>query len=203
MTLPSRVCGIFWGPMASGKTDSLLACAKLLSPQFDRIVGVKSSIDTRWGNDTITARSGIQMKASSLDSLSQLRLQPRTMFVVDEAQFFPDLLPLVQSILAEPTQTASLICAGLHEDKQGKPFGQVTEVSSLLRSLELGVRNEEVHIFSEELHAICNRPGCGSPAAHTECLNTSDQSGHSIRVGDIGDYQPACTGHFQCSEITA
>lgn len=191
----TQVCGLLHGPMASGKTETLLACAQLLAPNFHRVIAIKSDTDTRWGGKHIRARSGLQLSASSCSSLSGVFPQPGTLLVVDEAQFFPDLLSLYTRVLEEIRPGCGLIAAGLSEDSRGEPFGQVQSVAALLATAKLP------HVFSEPLYAVCSVPDCGRPAAHT-ALAAHDVGGsdnnlrRQVSVGDIGQYQPMCSNHF-------
>jgi len=166
-------------------------CAHLLSPQYERIVGIKSDLDKRWAGDFIQARSGLQLSATACSSLAGVLPSPGTLFVIDEAQFFPDLLDSFMRMLTTACPSSGLIAAGLSQDSRGREFGQVQAVVDLLAG------QDKQHVFSEQLFAICTEQACGMPAAHTSCRGGHDPaSSPQIAIGDVGQYQPVCSQHF-------
>ena len=177
--------------MASGKTETLLATAQLLAPQFDRLIAIKSTTDTRWDGMHVRARSGLQLSAASHDTLSGVRPQAGTLLVVDEAQFFPDLLNLFDRVLADKSVQCGLIAAGLDTDSHGRPFGQVQDVAAVLEA------RQDPNVFCESLFAVCSVPNCGRAAAYTAGASSGRPVGQGqVSVGDIGQYQPMCAKHF-------
>ena len=197
----AALAGLFYGPMASGKTSTLLRCAKQLSPSFGRIVGIKSNIDSRWGAEHIRSRCGLLLQATPLSVLRCAKISADTLFVVDEAQFFPDLLEFYSRVFQTSLPGVGLLAAGLHEDSGGHDFGQVNAVASLLQSAQVASTASPVRVFVEKLSSICSHPGCGLPAEHTHRQSQSAEDEQQVKVGDLGEYLPLCGRHFQRSAL--
>lgn len=196
---------LFTGPMASGKSTALLAGAALLGPSFSTVLGLKSGLDTRWAGATtsIRSRAGLELPAQTTQELlpaarAALRASHPVLFVVDEAQFFPDLLPFAK-LLLQPSCQHSLLLAGLDYDYKGEPFGQTEDVFKLLQDLPVG-QVAGLHTHAHRLAAACTKGTasgpCNRPARFTQRLCQSpDEASEQVLVGDLDMYQPACAEH--------
>ena len=187
---------LFTGPMASGKTAALLAAAMLLRPAASSFTAVTSQVDTRWGGQAaIRSRNGLSLPAQRVERLCDLPLPSRgSLVVVDEAQFFPDLLPFAQRFLS-PASAATLLVAGLDMDYRREPFGDTQALAAALqKEPPAGVRCM-VHTFAAAC-TFCTPGGlCNAPAAFTQRLQGEEAGGEQVLVGDLDIYQPACATH--------
>lgn len=178
---------VWYGPMTSGKTHELLKHAHLLSPSFPSHLVAKPSLDTR--EACISSRTGLRLPVSqSVPSPSTLPLQPRTLYVLDEVQFFPaaDLLAFAQALaLTQPT--SALLAAGLDLDFARQPFGGTLALAAQAAALPAAQGAAQC------LSARCCAPGCTAPAPYTQRLSAG---GHAtVVVGGADLYRPACPAH--------
>src|SRR3954466_14876295 len=96
--LGSRVAAVAklyfrYGTMDSAKSMNLLAVAHNYRKQGKQVLLVKPKLDSRFGNDKISSRSGLEAKADLLVDEDTV-LDPRDFakldcVLVDEAQFLP------------------------------------------------------------------------------------------------------------------
>jgi thymidine kinase len=98
--------------------------------------------------------------------------------LIDEAQFFPDLLEFV--LLAVETFKKEVILFGLDGDADRKPFGQLLECIPLA---------DEVI----KLKAFCKLCGDGTEALFTFCQKEKTTQ---ICVGGPETYMPLCRKHY-------
>ena len=119
--------GLYCGPMFSGKTSKIVN----LSQQFDR-AGVKNVIinhssDNRYtsSNELVThdKRSKACVLATSLyDFHSPLEVTPVSVFLINEGQFFDDIVPWTKAMVSLPN-SKKIFISGLDADYRGEPFG--------------------------------------------------------------------------------
>jgi thymidine kinase len=101
--------------------------------------------------------------------------------VIEEAQFFPDLVDFVKQVV--DTDKKHCIVVGLDGDSERKPFGQVLEVCAMA---------EEVVKFN----ALCKRCGNGTEAPFTYAHNVVTNSVSNVCVGADDRYIPLCREHY-------
>ena len=175
-----------YGTMDSAKSMNLLAVAHNYRKQGKRVLLVKPRVDSRFGTDKISSRSGLEATADLLIDHDTV-LDPRDFanldcVLVDEAQFLTrdHVLQLcrVTDDLGIP-----VLCYGLRTDFQGNLF----EGSAALLALADNM---------VELKAVCE---CGRKA--TMNLRV-DAEGHAVAAGaqtEIGGndrYVALCRRHF-------
>jgi len=182
---------ITFGPMFSGKTTSIIDKAnrfislRTLQSRPSRILIINYSEDNR---KTITKdgltphvpRTIIHNKNSScikVTTLSSIDISAYDYIVVDESQFFTDL---VESVLGWLVQGKHVHCAGLVADSNRRIFGNLCQLIP---------RADEV----EQLKAFCSM--CGDKilnAPFTRCLK--DKSHQKLIGDDI--YSAVCGVHW-------
>ena len=118
---------LYVGPMKSGKSAHLIAHAQKYGV-FCSVYVIKPKIDTTASKEEIASRIGTKVKCVALNELSECHEDPAfltaTVCVIDEAQFFPDLLQHV--MLWSPKKNH--IIAALDADSEQKKFGQVWDI---------------------------------------------------------------------------
>ena len=135
--------------------------------------------------------------------------------LVDEAQFFPDLVPFCRAVAGalEPSAGAGVgdrvrmglvVVAGLDADHCGLPFGGMGELLAALRSAGGDGDGDSDGIGGGDgvrltlLEARCAR--CGAPAAHTARTPAGDAAAAAagevgvVVVGGAREYEPVCAG---------
>ena len=147
------------GPMFSGKTSKLVAMVEVLTRMGHKVLTVKPSIDTRYGNrkeihshDHKRSSALVTSGESPEEIIDRIIKNKADTVIFDEVQFF-DKAKILSVIHDLKKQGLHVIAAGLMYDYQRKPFGATPDL--------MGIADERLELF-----AICQR--CGSIARHTE-----------------------------------
>jgi thymidine kinase len=132
-----------------------------------------------------------------VSALLTVPLRPRTLFVVDEAQFFPDLLQFWAAVASLPGSL--LLAAGLDLDFARQPFGEVLALAAAARAMGDGVG-----LALPLLARCCHRAAphgapCGAAAPFSQRL-AAGGSGRVV-VGGADFYRPACEAHHSREPI--
>lgn len=172
-----------YGTVNSAKTLNLLAVAHNYRQQGKRPLLVKPALDTRWGQECITARAGLQEKADVICEPSTVitsdQLQGTACILVDEAQFLPLFVIEQLAHIAHVSPKIPVICYGLRTDFKTKLF------PAAARLLELADSIEEIKTTC----AYCNRKAI----FNLKLVNGKPtREGPSVELGAEELYQPAC-----------
>jgi thymidine kinase len=174
--------------MFAGKTAKLISLAKTFLSKGKDFVVIKHAIDDRYESSTTVERNrsiishdGQSYPALTCSALSKLDPQVyenAEYILVDEGQFFSDLLTWVETMKKDAPEK-NLIIAGLNLTYQKKPFGQMVDLINIA----------DVKI---PLTAQCDL--CYGPAHFTHRkVPAGDQV---IVVGGADKYQPLCETCF-------
>ncbi len=175
-----------YGTMDSAKSMNLLAVAHNYRKQGKRVLLVKPRLDSRFGDDKIASRSGLEATADLLVDEDTV-LDPADFagldcVLVDEAQFLaPSVIDDLRRITVEPG--VPVICYGLRTDFRTKLF------PGAQRLMELADGIEEVKVTCQYCakKAICNlRFVNGTPTVH----------GPQVQLGAEESYAPVCWSHY-------
>jgi thymidine kinase len=175
-----------YGTMDSAKSMNLLAVAHNYRKQGKRILLVKPRIDSRFGSDKISSRSGLEARADLLIDHDTV-LDPRDFagldcILIDEAQFLPpQVIDDLRRITVDPG--IPVICYGLRTDFRTRLF------PGAQRLMELADRIEEVKVTCQYCakKAICNlRFVNGAPTVR----------GPQVQLGADEQYAPVCWTHY-------
>jgi thymidine kinase len=204
---------ILTGPMYSAKSSRLLSILNSHSALIKR--AIKPSVDTR-APGYIKSRNGQEHLADfSVHSLSAVPLPtvstPSTLYAIDEAQFFDDLLPFHDDFLKTARQVGgshTLVIAGLDLDFNRRPFGKLLELAkrSILHSEETNSRVVTAdYVFIERLSARCSFKTsggdvCNAPALFSQRIAGGGDAIVLIEEGSEGEggggrYAPYCHKH--------
>ncbi|MGR3912324.1 MAG: thymidine kinase [Candidatus Rhabdochlamydia sp.] len=171
-----------YGTVGSAKTLNLLAVAHNYRQQGKKVVLVKPSVDTRFGQDQIQSRAGLQMTADILvgeaTSLLEFAFEDISCVLVDEAQFLSrQHINELRDIAQE--KNIPVICYGLRTDFRTHLF------PGSLRLMELADSIEEVKAtcFFCNRKSIVNLKHLGGKAT---------LEGPSVQMGLEEKYLPAC-----------
>jgi len=183
---------VTFGPMFSGKTSSLIdktnrfISVRRRQVKPARILIINHAGDIRPTETTDGLTPHVERKitdsesktAIKVNSLSGIDVEPYDYIVVDECQFFGDL---VVNVMGWLTKGKHVHCCGLVADSERCIFGDL---------YELIPRADHV----EQLKAFCYI--CGDKflnAPFTKCIKVkSDQ----VLVGAEDQYAPVCGEHF-------
>ncbi|MEP6866496.1 MAG: thymidine kinase, partial [Deltaproteobacteria bacterium] len=175
-----------YGTMDSAKSMNLLAVAHNYRKQGKRVVMMKPRLDTRFGAEKISSRSGLEASADVMIDEDTV-LDPRDFagldcVLVDEAQFLsPSVIDDLRRITVDPG--VPVICYGLRTDFKTKLF------PGAQRLMELADGIEEVKVTCQycQKKAICNlRFVNGTPTVE----------GPQIQLGAEESYAPVCWAHY-------
>ena len=177
------------GPMFSGKSTSLQSDIRRHQAIGWRVFVLTHSIDTRYSAEPkIVNHDQLMMPALSGSTLTSFLTHPQysdsRLVVIEEAQFFPDLVEFVKQVV--DVDKKHCIVVGLDGDSERRPFGQVLEVCAMA---------EEVVKFN----ALCQRCGNGTEAPFTYAHHTEAEAATAARnvcVGAEERYTPLCRRHY-------
>lgn len=128
-----------YGTMGSAKTLNLLAVAHSYQIQQKKVLVLKPQLDTRFGEDSVRSRSGLEKPADLLVSegtrLTSETLKTLSCILVDEAQFLhPDFIDHLREISRD--MNIPVICYGLRTDFRTHLFPGSKRLLELSDSIE-------------------------------------------------------------------
>ena len=175
-----------YGTMDSAKSMNLLAVAHNYRKQGKRVLLMKPKLDSRFGTNKISSRSGLEADADVLIDddtvLTAAHFAGLDCVLVDEAQFLPPaVIDDLRRITIDPG--VPVICYGLRTDFRTHLF------PGSQRLMELADAIEEVKVTCQYCHrkATCNlRFVNGAPTVR----------GPQIQLGAEEHYAPVCWAHY-------
>ena len=177
---------IIIGPMFAGKSSALLARIRRQRAIGKKVIVITSSLDKRYSVEpSLTSHDMESVAAIAVDELlpclQRSDLLEADLIIIEEAQFFRDLLTFVEQALL---QHKNLVVCGLDGDTAAKPFGQILNCIPLADSVV-------------KMTALCELCGDGTPAIFTALRNegSSDSDTAQIKVGASETYIPLCRRH--------
>jgi thymidine kinase len=177
---------VICGSMFSGKTEELIRRLKRALYGKQRLQVFKPNIDTRYDELAVVSHSQLKIVATPVQRADQIlqALRPETEVVgIDEVQFLgPEVVGVVETLAARGLR---VICAGLDQDYQGKPFEPMPQLLAI------------AEYVTKEL-AIC--VVCGNPANRSQRLTDSAER---VVVGAAGAYEARCRKCHVTSPVEA
>jgi thymidine kinase len=161
---------VICGSMYSGKTEELIRRLKRALYGQQRVQVFKPQIDNRYDELAV-----LKISATSVQHALQILqavVADTKVVGIDEVQFFGMELVSVVQVLA--SRGLRVICAGLDQDYQGKPFEPMPQLLAI------------AELITKEL-AIC--VVCGNPANRSQRLTYSEER---VVVGAAGAYEARC-----------
>lgn len=169
------------GPMFSGKSTEIIKRVRLLKIINKKILIIKPKIDNRYIEGKITSHNfeTVDCKIINyLNELDDLEISNIDTIIIDEGQFFNDLLETVNRWLNN--FSINIIVAGLDGDFQQKPIGQILNLIPL--------SNKCI-----KLNSVCNICKDGTEAPFTLRHIRSEET---ILIGGAETYIPVCRKHL-------
>ena len=134
---------LIMGPMFSGKTSHVLALAGRYASIGRRVLVVNHALDSRYANaNEIVTHSGEHIPCFTTDTLNALTedfLRPFQVIIIDEAQFFEGLVPLVEFVV--DTLGKKLYLVGHPSAPRSERLQDVSRMRTPLRSCLRCVRD--------------------------------------------------------------
>lgn len=185
MDSPSGRIEVIAGCMFSGKSEELIRRLKRAQIAKQKVIALKSSLDDRYGLETITSHSGSKLESALVSSPSDvLRIAEEKQIEVvgiDEVQFFDVSIIAVAEYLAG--KGVRVILAGLDQDFRGEPFGPIPGLLALAEDVM-------------KLTAVCLV--CGRPATRTQRIVNGRPARYDdpvVMVGAAESYEARCREH--------
>ncbi|MCY1045927.1 thymidine kinase [Corallococcus sp. bb12-1] len=166
---------VICGSMFSGKTEELIRRVKRALYGRQKVRVFKPRIDNRYDETQVVSHSQLKLTSIPVERAEEIfRHLPSDIQVVgiDEVQFFGGEVVQVCEALAH--KGVRVICAGLDQDYQGRPFEPMPQLMAV------------AEYVTKEL-AIC--AVCGNPANRSQRIIGS---GERVVVGAAGEYEPRC-----------
>jgi thymidine kinase len=167
------------GPMFSGKSTELIRKIRQLQIIDKKVLVIKPKIDIRYNINKITSHNYDSVECIDLNRLDDITyIKDYDTIVIDEGQFFPDLLDTVVKWIEN--YLVDIIIGGLDGDFQRQPIGSILNLIPYADSCI-------------KLSSLCNICKNGTPAPFTFRLI---ESSAKILVGGAESYSPVCRKHF-------
>lgn len=178
------------GPMFAGKSSAILSIVRRHQVLGYPICVITHSSDTRYTSEPVViSHDGISIPAKAVNKLSDIVYNSEDMsgvklVIIEEAQFFSDLLEYVPMMVDEMKK--NVVVVGLDGTAKRKPFGQIGELLPYCDKIT-------------KLTAMCLYCNDGTPAifthAHSSTASSASASGIAC-IGGADSYVPVCRKHF-------
>lgn len=170
---------IYMGPMFAGKSSTIIRLVNKYKSIGKTMCLVTYAGDTRYNDDLyLWNHDALKVPCERWTELNSHRLDPvftqSNIVIIDEAQFFPDLLTFVQ--FAVETSSKHVIVVGLDGDADRKPFGQLLQCIPLADD-----------VF--KLKSFCKQCSDGTEALFSYCTSKKTEQ---VQVGGAELYLPLC-----------
>jgi thymidine kinase len=174
---PTAYLELILGPMFSGKTSRLLEIYKQCTFCNIPVAVINHSSDTRYdSNDILSTHDQKKIPCFSFTLLSGIVSHPKIstqqVILINEGQFFEDLVPVVQILLR---QGKKIYIAGLDGDFERKKFGSILDLIPLCDKVS-------------KLTSLCSQCRDGTPGIFSMRLTHEKQQ---TLVGS-DNYIPVC-----------
>jgi thymidine kinase len=173
--------------MFAGKSSALQSIVRRHQALNWPVYVITHAIDTRYSDEPAVVNHDFHtMPAVSSEKLMPLlqteEYQASRLVVVEEAQFFPDLIPFVHT--AVDIHGKHAVVVGLDGDAERRPFGQILELIPLCDRVT-------------KMTALCNLCADGTPALFTyDTYVVSEASFGEPQVGGKERYSALCRNHY-------
>ena len=162
------------GSMFSGKTTELMRRIRRLKSIGMRCVVINHINDSRVDGAFLQTHDGFKLPAIKTSDLLLMDIRAYDAVAIDEAQFFPNLLPAVRHMVEHLGKF--VLVAGLNADYQRNPFGEISKLICLADDVTF-------------TRAYCSQCSNGTLASFTKRL-THEQD--TISVGGAEKYAAVC-----------
>jgi thymidine kinase len=174
--------------MFAGKSSALQSIVKRHQCLGWKMMVLNHSSDTRYGTASVINHDNQRVPATCVKDLLPLLKEKEfleaKLIVLDEAQFFEDLLPFVVEALDQHEK--HVVVVGLDGDAERKPFGQITKLLPYCDKIT-------------KITALCSYCANGTPAIFTFAKRADVAAAVSASTPCVGaddKYIPVCRKHY-------
>ncbi len=161
------------GPMFAGKTTYLLDLINHFNNTNQSFTVIKPILDSRYNNDKITSHNDLSYKCIALNKLNEINDDIlESIIIVDEGQFFPDLVEVVKSWLLSNKR---IFISGLNGDFNMNPLGDIIHLIPIADNI----------VYKRSL---CK---CGYYASFSSLKNNIKHETNVV-IGGNDKYMPTC-----------
>jgi thymidine kinase len=177
------------GPMFAGKSSAIQSIVRRHQSMSWRVFVITNTIDKRYSDaPAVVNHDRISIPAIAVSNLmpllSHTEYGQSRLVVVEEAQFFPDLLEFVRAVVDRDGKHCVVV--GLDGDAERRPFGKVLDLIPYCDRVT-------------KLTAMCKRCGDGTPALFTFAAGAQAAAANAEGVPCVGSddlYVPLCRRHY-------
>lgn len=168
---------IIIGPMFAGKSSRIADIVSRYESLESRVLLIKPVCDDRYGEQHVThnKRKTPCIAVDSLQQVSETLLKNSDIVIVDEAQFFTNLIPFCEFVV--DTLEKKLYLVGLDGDSNRRKFGEILDCIPLADRVE-------------KLHAFCRRCANGRPGLFS--YRKPNAPSEQITIGGPDLYETLC-----------
>lgn len=172
--------------MFSGKTEELIRRIRRAAIARQQVQVFKPRIDNRYDAEAVVSHSELRIEGVSVENAQDIveGVLPGTAVVgIDEVQFFDLHLVEVVNLLAD--RGIRVVCAGLDQDYQGRPFEPMPQLLAV------------AEVITKTL-AVCMV--CGAPANRSQRLSASESR---VVIGAHDTYEARCRRCHMATPMSA
>ena len=177
------------GPMFAGKSSAIQSVVRRHQSLGWAVFVVTNAMDTRYSAEPMIVNHDKQMipavaTAALIPMLERVDYKAARLVVIEEAQFFADLVPFVQQVV--DVDRKHCVVVGLDGDAERRPFGDVLKLVPYCDRVT-------------KLTSMCKRCGDGTPALFTFAAGEAATAASSAGVPCVGGaeaYVPLCRKHY-------
>lgn len=162
------------GCMFSQKTTELINCARIHKSLGLSVLIINHISDTRYGNMCLATHNNDKETSISVECLQHANIQDYQVIIIDEGQFFDDLIKYVT--LWADTLDVKIIVAGLSGNSNREPIGDVLR---LVPHADEIIHLKAKCLFCHDQAIYSKFIGCGNPT-----------------IGSSESYAPTCRMHY-------
>lgn len=167
--------------MFAGKTSEALRIIRMSRSIHLTVLVLTHTSDVRYVKGCVSSHDFSSVPATLVSELMPVMHTPEYekahVIVIEEAQFFPDLLPFVQGSV----QHKQVHVFGLDGDYKRQPMGDILKLCPLADSFR-------------KINALCSLCQDGTEAPFT--VNTTAMPSSGVLVGGAEIYAAVCRSHF-------
>jgi thymidine kinase len=181
------------GPMFAGKTSAVQAIVRRNLILGWKVFVVTHSMDTRYSDSPAIVNHDKQSMAAYgahelLPLLKHADYSAAKLVVVEEAQFFPDLVEFIKTVVDNDGKHCVVV--GLDGDAERRPFGRVLDLIPYCDRVR-------------KLTAMCKKCGDGTPALFTHAVSADASAAAEAGAPCVGGeerYIPLCRRHYNMAK---
>jgi thymidine kinase len=175
---------VILGCMYAGKTETVISYARRYKAINKKVLFINHQLDDRYSDSNkVVSHNGTSEDCIKVSNLMSARdtqdFKEASVIVIEEAQFFQDLLEFFKTI---NVSSKHFIVSGLAGDYRMNPIG---DILSLIPMAE----------YVEKINGFCIYCKDGTIGAFTKKKKGSDDK--TIEVGGLELYECVCRNHFK------